>query len=590
MSLLLDALKNAENVENIDNKSDMDKNKATQENLVADGSNETFDRETISNVDIEEPALPPRNKVDTALDKNTLREQVQETIIDKPIEDPRHESDKQNLIAAQRYGVRHAESSIDDASHTADDNQRRATDAHQTPLNTGKLHWDLPSNSPSNTSAESIKPVDVKPVDVKPENKQTNTDTNNRGNTNSTIPQAEGYINESHSSLPEEASDKPQFFHYSKPTEHSNHKTILVIIFILIGAAAGTILLFILNQLDSRASLFSRPNTVSKTIATSHNTVSQRLSKPADVDSITANPKSTKINKVLGATKNKTRPNKTFKTTTLIQQKQIADQLITLNAGAKNKQRLSSLDPKNPTSKDGHSSHKSTITNTSGTIGTQDISSHQNTPPQKNVIRIIKHKISVSNKSHLMDAYRYYQQRRYNKASLLYKKVLSDNNKSRDALLGLAAIAIHKKEFSQAVTYYKSLLRFDPKDRLALGGLISLKQHQNPATTVSFINQLIKQRPSAYLFFLLGNIYSSNNSWPEAQSAYFTAWNGDNTKPDYAFNLAISLDSLKQHSSALYYYQIALKLSNTNTAGFDRRLLIQRIEDLSKKNQSGSKQ
>ncbi len=579
MSLLLDALKNAEN---IDNKSSVDKQGTAQETLVAECSHEKVDQEPLSEIDLEAPALAPPNKENEPLDENMQ----QDTVLLDSIGNSQQETDEKTLIAAQRHGLSHKISSVESVTHTTSDNQRRKTDAHQTPINSDSaMRWDLPSHLTSNTSAEKFTP----------EKKRSSTATNSAViEPEKQAPEKQ--INNPSPVVAQEVSDQPQFFHYSKPINHSNHKAILVTIFILIGTAAGTILLFMLNQLESQASLFSRPNASSQTSVKQAD--SQPVALATNVTNVTNVTKTnlTDAHKAHVTAGTTTIPNKILNTTLPKGKKrttqQIDHKLLAKNKNKnknKNKERLSSLDPVIAITKNRPQQITPAVSNDPGTVNTQNIATNSNSLPRTNVIRIIKHKISVSNNSYLMEAYRYYQQRQYSQALLLYKKVLRNNNKSRDALLGLAAIAIRQSQLPQAVSYYKTLLNLDPKDQLALGGLISLKQHQNPNATVSFINQLIKQKPSAYLFFLLGNIYSSNKSWPEAQSAYFKAWNADNAKPDYAFNLAISLDSLKQHSSALHYYQIALRLSNTNTAGFNRRLLIQRIRDLSH-TQSGSKQ
>ena len=48
-----------------------------------------------------------------------------------------------------------------------------------------------------------------------------------------------------------------------------------------------------------------------------------------------------------------------------------------------------------------------------------------------------------------------------------------------------------------------------------------------------------------------------------AQSAYFKALELDGTNPDYAYNLAISLEHIGQPSIALTYYRLAFELANT---------------------------
>jgi tetratricopeptide (TPR) repeat protein len=90
----------------------------------------------------------------------------------------------------------------------------------------------------------------------------------------------------------------------------------------------------------------------------------------------------------------------------------------------------------------------------------------------------------------------------------------------------------------------------------------------------------------APLHFALGNFHAGQQRWSEAQSAYFDALlhaNRDTlnpVSPDYAFNLAVSLEQLQQPQAALNYYRQALSLSRSSPPGFDPALLQSRLEIL----------
>ena len=51
--------------------------------------------------------------------------------------------------------------------------------------------------------------------------------------------------------------------------------------------------------------------------------------------------------------------------------------------------------------------------------------------------------------------------------------------------------------------------------------------------------------------------------------------------PDYAYNLAVSLDQLRQPKLALDYYRRALALAQTRAASFDQALARIRVQALS---------
>lgn len=182
----------------------------------------------------------------------------------------------------------------------------------------------------------------------------------------------------------------------------------------------------------------------------------------------------------------------------------------------------------------------------------------------------------------LQDAYQAYQQGNYMKAKKLYVAVLQEDKQSRDALLGLAAISVQNQQVNQAKQYYQQILRFYPKDAVAEMGLINLQESDIPESENTLKNQLNQQPESSHLQFVLGNFYSRQNRWSEAQQAYFEAYRRNNQHPDYAYNLAVSLDQLGKSPAALPYYQRALTLSANHKANFDSQTVQQRISELEK--------
>jgi Tfp pilus assembly protein PilF len=182
----------------------------------------------------------------------------------------------------------------------------------------------------------------------------------------------------------------------------------------------------------------------------------------------------------------------------------------------------------------------------------------------------------------LQDAYQAYQQGNYNTAKKRYLLVLQEDKYNRDALLGLAGIAVQNQQFSQAKHYYQQVLQFYPKDSVAEIGLINLQETDVPNSENILKNQLNQEPESANLQFALGNFYSRQHRWNEAQQAYFEAYRHNNQHPDYAYNLAVSLEQLGKPQAALPYYQRALTLSSTHQASFDLSIVQQRISELEK--------
>jgi tetratricopeptide (TPR) repeat protein len=215
---------------------------------------------------------------------------------------------------------------------------------------------------------------------------------------------------------------------------------------------------------------------------------------------------------------------------------------------------------------------------------TQPPSPSQNPQTTQTTKRLkIEHNIATRQiDNRLQEAYQAYQQGNYAKAKKLYLAVLQEDKHSRDALLGLAGIAAQNQQVSQAKTYYQQVLQFYPKDAVAEAGLIDLQGGEMPENESALKNQLNQQPESSHLQFVLGNFYSRQNRWSEAQQAYFEAYRRNNQHPDYAYNLAVSLDQLGKSQAALPYYQRALKLSTNHKANFDSETVQQRISELEK--------
>ena len=97
----------------------------------------------------------------------------------------------------------------------------------------------------------------------------------------------------------------------------------------------------------------------------------------------------------------------------------------------------------------------------------------------------------------------------------------------------------------------------------------------------SRLKTLIATNPEAtQLHFALGNQYAQQARWAEAQAAFFKAYTGDSENADFAFNLAVSLDHLRQKALALQYYQRAIALAANRPVSFELTQIQTRIQEL----------
>jgi len=164
-----------------------------------------------------------------------------------------------------------------------------------------------------------------------------------------------------------------------------------------------------------------------------------------------------------------------------------------------------------------------------------------------------------------------------------YQQVLRDDPDNRDALLGLAAVEMQAKHYDAAGSIYTHLLVLDPRDAYAQAGLIGLKGEVDPLAAESHVKTMIAAQPDAsFLQFTLGNQYAAQGRWADAQQAYFRAYAGNPEHPDFAYNLAVSLDQLHQSKPALQYYRRALALATNHPATFDRAQVAKRVAQLAR--------
>lgn len=163
-----------------------------------------------------------------------------------------------------------------------------------------------------------------------------------------------------------------------------------------------------------------------------------------------------------------------------------------------------------------------------------------------------------------------------------FEKVLQRDPNNTDALLALAAIAQAQGRPGEAEQFNQRALIANPSDPAVQGAVLNgATAGADPQNTESRLKTLLSAQPeSAPLNFALGNLYSRQQRWPDAQQAYFNAVAADADNPDYLFNLAVSLDHMRQVRPAAQHYRLALEAAERRPAAFDRPQVRRRLAEL----------
>ncbi|MDO8908511.1 MAG: tetratricopeptide repeat protein [Pseudohongiella sp.] len=187
----------------------------------------------------------------------------------------------------------------------------------------------------------------------------------------------------------------------------------------------------------------------------------------------------------------------------------------------------------------------------------------------------------------MLSAWSAYQQGDYAASRILYQQSLARDPDNRDALLGVAASAVQQGDMATARQAYTKLLTLNPRDPLARTGLLDTTNSADPMQREIDLKALLSDYPGiAAISYSLGNLYASQQRWHDAQQAYYNALLTTRTQaagpvnPDYAFNLAISLERINQPQAALNFYKEALTLSEQHPPGFDMQILHRRLQAL----------
>ncbi len=200
-------------------------------------------------------------------------------------------------------------------------------------------------------------------------------------------------------------------------------------------------------------------------------------------------------------------------------------------------------------------------------------------PAPESPIRITNSKPKLN--TWINQGYEALQKGDLNAAQYAYERAQADDPRNLDTLYGLASIALQRGNNNLAEDYYFKILELDPRDAIALSAMTGLRGKANGNNTESRLKGIIAEQPNvAALHLALGNLYAQDEKWRDAQQSYFLALKNDSESPDAAYNLAVSLDQLRQEKLAIQYYKEALRLANIRPSNFNRAQIQARLKEL----------
>ena len=197
-----------------------------------------------------------------------------------------------------------------------------------------------------------------------------------------------------------------------------------------------------------------------------------------------------------------------------------------------------------------------------------------------------KHEVSETKlidneRNYYRKAVQYHRQGRLEKATSMYKKVLSYNPENSDALFNLASIYITKSMYSNAYNILTELHADFPADSKIILNLavaeIGLGNNRNALTHLQEVNE--KDRGLQFrAAFHKGVALSRLGEQEKAVASYKDAEMLNHDNPALLLNMAVLYDRLGKYKEAIDYY---LKLINSDTSDSrEKNKFRQRIEIL----------
>ena len=176
--------------------------------------------------------------------------------------------------------------------------------------------------------------------------------------------------------------------------------------------------------------------------------------------------------------------------------------------------------------------------------------------------------------------YKALQQNQFGQAREAYSQALNRSPTQRDALLGIAYAHYALGNVDQALSTLRRLVDLYPRDSDAISAIYLISGGDIQAEETRFKQLLERSEHPAAIHYTLGVLYYDQSRFGEAERAFSKAVAIAPEQPDYAYNLALSLDRLGRMRDAARQYVTALNLASQTNAVFNRDLARARLKIL----------
>ena len=192
-------------------------------------------------------------------------------------------------------------------------------------------------------------------------------------------------------------------------------------------------------------------------------------------------------------------------------------------------------------------------------------------------LQIQRSTLKASVDADIMRGYNALGQNQFSQAREAYSQVLTSNPTQRNALLGIAYAHQALGNTDQALSTLRRLIELYPRDSDGMSALYLIGGGDLVAEETRFKQLLDRSEYPAAVHYTLGVIYFEQRRFGEAERAFSRASSLSPTQPDYAYNLALTLDQLGRSHDAARQYVVALNLANQTSAVFSRDLARARL-------------